>query len=149
MKSSKSFQFSLKWLLILVFTAAIAIWIAKPGDLVTANFEITNNGLQLDNQGLVNGKLGYRYSRVTADGSSEYFDFLCLIEKLNQKKLLDLKPGQRFKMRYRLDDFGPLKKQNVYTLFLTNELQIKAEYLKDYENLPKYTEIIIYGDEEL
>ena len=96
----------------------------------------------------MHGQLGYRYSRVTADGTTEYFDFLCLIENLNQKKLLDLKPGQRFRMRYRLDDFGPLKKQNVYALFLTKELRIKEKYLIAYENLPKYTEIII-GEEEL
>ena len=127
-------RFSLKWLLIAVAVMAGVMWLATQLGMVTAHFEIKENSLRLQGD-TVAGELSYRFARPQADKAPETYFFVCSIANLSNPELLDLKPGVKMKVRYRLYDVGPFKKQNPYEMFLIDELGIPKEHLKGWAYL--------------
>ena len=143
-------RFSLKWLLIGVAITAGVMWLATQLGMVTAHFEIKENALELQAD-KVAGELTFRYARPRPNLAAETYFFVCSITNLSQPELLELKTGDKMKLRYRLYDVGPFSKQNVYEKFLTDELGIKKEYLKGWAYLEGPTgdwiEVIVNGSE--
>ncbi len=131
-------RFSLKWLLVAVAMSAVVLWLTTQLGMVTGHFEIKENLLQLQGDSVA-GELTYRFARPRADDAPETYYFVCSIANLSNPKLLDLKPGDKMKVRYRLYDIGPFKKQNPYEMFLTDKLGIKKEYLKGWAYLEGLT----------
>lgn len=127
-------RFSLKWLLIAVAIMAGVMWLATQLGMVTAYFEIKENSLQQFGN-TVAGELTYRYARSRTDNEPETYYFVCSIANLPNPELLELKPGDKIKLRYRLYNVGPFKKQNPYEMFLIDSLGIKKEYLKGWAYL--------------
>ena len=133
-------RFSIKWLFIFITLAAIGMVLVTQVGMKTAHFEITGTSLEVNEDGLVNGMLTYRYSRVRLDDMpTEYFDFVCKIANLDQSELAELKKGDKTKLQFRLYDVGPFEKQNVYNMFVTDFLKIKKAHVKEVVVLSDYT----------
>lgn len=144
MKTGKP-RFTIKSLFMAITVSAIGMVILPQIGMVTAHFEIVDNILEVDEDGLVNGRLLYRYSRVRSDMPTEYFDFACAISHLAQPELAKLKTGDKTKLRYRLYNVGPFKKQNVYNMFVTDFLGIDPEHVEGFVIMKGWTEIEVNG----
>ena len=137
-------QFNLKWLLVLVAITACLVWSVTQLGMVTAHFEIKENFLESRGDSVI-GRLWYRFARTRENAAPEYFDFVCTISNLKRPQLLELKTGDKFRLRYRLYDIGPLKQQNPYTMFLTDKLGIDKDLIKGYANFDGWTEVVVVG----
>ena len=139
-------RFSLKWLLIIVAVSAGLMWAATQLGMVTAHFEIKKNKLRREGNSVV-GQLEYRYSRPQPNMAPETIYFVCSITNLPQPDLLDLKEGDKWKLRFRLYDVGPFKKQNVSEMFLTDKLGFDQDDIQGYVEYENYVQVVINGSD--
>lgn len=138
-------NFSLKFLMFGVVVASVLMWLATQYGKVEAQFEIVSCDLNRASGGHLDGSLQWRYARVKANGNIERSDTLLTVENIQSGKMVGLKSGDQFKVRYRLSDLGPIKKENPYVLFMTQELGIEKDEIVGFIQMDGWSEVVVRG----
>ena len=112
-----SIRFSLKWLLVLVALVGASLAIATQIGMGTAEFEVWANELDLNERGLVKGRLCCGYMG-TESNSPEPWPFDIEINNVKERKLTRIQPGEKIEIRYRMAALWPLKKQDPFEMYL-------------------------------
>ena len=137
------FSFGLKWLLLLIAVSAVAMWSVTQLGTTVATFEITGTQLTESSRGRVSGPLAYRFSRMDAEGTTIYGDFLCSISNLNQPGLVGIANGRKYRVRYRNRAWWPFQREDPHRKFLTQALKIDGDEIVGYAIMEGWTEIVI------
>ena len=136
-------RFNLKWMLIAVALAGIAMALVTQIGMGVAEFEVWENNLSLNEDGFVEGELRLGYE------GDEYFGttwpYACKMTNISRPGLLELKPGVKTRVRYRMNALGPLKKQEPCACFLTRNLGINQSDIVGYVTFKGGTEVVING----
>jgi hypothetical protein len=136
-------RFNLKWMMVVVAFAGAAMALVTQIGMDVAEFEVRENNLSLNDDGLVEGELSLGYESDEFHGAS--WPFECKMTNISLTSLLDLKPGSKTKVRYRVSDLGPLKKQEPCAYFLTRHLGINQSDIVGYVTFKGATELVING----
>ena len=141
-----NFRFGLKRLLFAIGLAAILLAVVTQVGIVEAEFEVWENNLHLNDQGLVQGelRLGFQ-SDEYRDKAAWPFDFK--IKNVADRSLLSLQNGTKSSIKYRLKKFGPLKVQEPCRVYLTRVLGLDAESIVGYVMIKGRTEVVIDGSQ--
>lgn len=110
----------------------------------TARFEVLETDLWIDD-GYLNGSMSFRCSRLNENNNIEYSDSVLRIEHLGDTSMQNLKAGDEFFVRYRHRDFGPIKKENRYVIFMARELGILKDEIVGFVQLEGWAEVVIRG----
>lgn len=110
-------RFNLKWLLALVTVIGAIFAIATQVGMGTAEFEVWANELELNERGLVKGRLCCGYSGTESDSAAPW-PFDIEINNVEETDLTRIKPGKKIEVRYRMIELGPLKKQDPFQMYL-------------------------------
>jgi hypothetical protein len=137
------FRFNLQWMLIAVALAGVALALVTQIGMGIAEFEVWENNLSLNDDGLVEGELRLGYEGDEYYGTTWPYD--CRITNVSRRSLLDLKPGIKTRVRYRISALGPLKKQEPCAYFLTRSLGINQSDIVGYVTFKGGTEVVING----
>lgn len=140
-------RFRLRWLLLLMIPFALAAWLVTQAGMQIGHVKIVWADLRLDENGNVDGQLQWRFSRAD-DYSFHYADFVCQFSNVPHPELVDLEVGDRTRIRYRLNDVGPLPRQDPYRTFLNQRLGIRDEEIVGSVKMEGWTEILIRGVKE-
>lgn len=138
---------SLRWLLVIVAVAAGLMWVITQAGMKTALVEVKSCELRTDEQGLVRGRFTWRFQELK-DGTAAYSDFLCSVSRLDNDAVKRLREGDRFRLRFRDTQIGPLPKSDKYGLFLTESLQIDDSEIIGWTIFEDYVEVVIAGQGE-
>lgn len=114
------------------------------GTVVRARFEVLDKDLFIED-GYLNGSISFRCSRLNGQDNIEYADTVLRLSNVEDTRMMDLKPGDEFFMRYRRRAFGPLKAQNRYVKFMQKELGILEEEIDYFMQLDGWGEFIVTG----
>ena len=138
-------SFSLRTLLLLMALAAVGcFFISKYYVVHRARFEILETDVALE-EGSVNGAVSVRCSRLNDLDNIEYADVVIYIQNISDTRVLDLKEGDEFFVRYRHNDFGPVKAQNRYFLFMDRELGIRRDEIDYFVEYSGWGEFHVSG----
>jgi hypothetical protein len=129
--------------MILVAIAAGCLYLYQ-GTIVRARFEILDKDLVIED-GYLNGSLSFRCSRLNDKNNIEYADTVLQLRNIGDTRMMDLKPGDEFFLRYRESGFGPLKAQNRYLKFMKKELGILEEQIDYFMQLDGWGEFVVTG----
>jgi len=110
----------------------------------TARFEILETDLQVED-GYLNGSMSFRCSRLNERDNIESSDSVLKIANLADTSMQNLKAGDEFFVRYRHRDFGPIKKENRYVIFMVRELGILKDEIVGFVQLDGWAEVHIRG----
>lgn len=136
-------RFHLKGLLVLIGLLAIALALVTQIGMGTAEFEVCENNLRLDENGLVKGSLLLRYEGDEYAGTT--WPYECKLNNIDRQELLGLKLGLKQRVRYRMAALGPLKKQDPCAIFLTRRLRIQPLEIVGFVTYQGETEVVING----
>lgn len=137
-------SFSLRSLFVITLLAIIAsIWFQRHTD--RARFEVLESDLRIEN-GYLSGSMSFRCSRLNERGRIETADTVLRVEHLADTRMMDLKEGDEFFVRYRHYDFGPIKRENRYVIFMVSELGIHKEEIVGFVQLDGWAEVHIRGE---
>lgn len=109
-----------------------------------ARFEILDTDLQVED-GYLSGSLSFRCSRLDERDNIEYADTVLRIDNIADTTMDGLKSGDEFFVHYRERDFGPLKHENRYVIFMVRELGILKEEIVGFVQLDGWAEVVIRG----
>lgn len=129
--------------MLVVTVTAVGLYLYQ-GTVVRARFEVLDKDLYIED-GYLNGSISFRCSRLDDQNNIEYADTVLRLKYVEDTRMVDLKPGDEFFMRYRLRDFGPLKAQNRYVEFMKKELGILEEEIDYFMQLDGWGEFIVTG----
>ena len=138
-----NFRFNLKWMLIAVALAGGAMALVTQIGMGVAEFVVWENNLSLNVDGLVEGELRLGYEGDEYYGTT--WPYECRITNISHRGLLDLEPGSKTRVRYRMTALGPLKKQEPCAYFLTRSLGIHQSDIVGYVTFKGGTEVVING----
>ena len=130
-------------MLIAVAIAAVGLALVTQVGMAIADFEICENNLILNEDGFVEGELRLGYEGDEYYGTS--WPYECRMTNVSRRELLDLKPGSKIRVRYRMTALGPLKKQEPCAFFLTRSLGIRQSDIVGYVTFKGGTEVVING----
>ena len=136
-------RFNLKWMLTAVAAAGVALALVTQIGMGVAEFEVWENNLSLNEDGLIEGELRLGYEGDEYRGTT--WPYACRLTNINHRGLLDLKPGSKTRVRYRMNALGPLKKQEPCAFFLTRRLGINQSEIVGYVTFKGGTEVVING----
>ena len=138
-------SFSLRTLLLLMALAAVASYFIAPYYVVhRSRFEILETQLELED-GFVNGAVSFRCSRLNELDNIEYVDVIVYVENISNTRMMHLKPGDEFFIRNLNRDFGPLKAQNRFHLFMIRELGIQSDEIDYFIEYSGWGELHVKG----
>lgn len=109
-----------------------------------ARFEVLETDLHLDG-GYLSGSVSFRCSRLNERNNIEHADTVLYVEHLRDLSMQSLAAGDEFVVSYRHRDFGPIKKQNRYVIFMTRELGILKEEIVGFVLLAGWAEVHVRG----
>ena len=138
-----SIRFNLKWMLFVVALTGIAMASVTQIGMGVAEFEVWENNLRLNEDGLVEGELQLGYEGDEYLGTT--WPYACRLTNVSRPGLLDLKPGSKTRVRYRMTALGPLKKQDPCAYYLTRSLGISQSSIVGYVTFKGGTEVVING----
>ncbi len=138
-----TFRFNLKWMLLTVALVGTALALVTQIGMGIAEFEVWENNLRLDADGLVVGDLRLGYQGGEYYGTT--WPYECQMNQIRLPDLLDLRPGLKTRIRYRMTALGPLKKQDPCGCFLTRCLGINQSDIVGYVTFKGGTEVVING----
>ena len=136
-------RFNLKWMMISIALIALSMAAVTQIGMGVAEFEVRENNLRLNEDGLVEGELWLGY-----EGDESYsglWPYDCKMNNVSEIALLDLKPGSKTKIRYRIAALGPLKKQEPCAIYLTRSLGINQSDIVGFVTFKGGTEVVING----
>lgn len=125
------FRISLKKLLICVGLAAVLLAIATQIGVGTAEFEILENELELNEDQLVSGRIWGNFVGHDLPKPNE-LPFVCEVRNINRPNIIKIQPGQKNEIQYRVKDFWLMKKQDPFEIYLTRHLGITADQIEGY-----------------
>ncbi len=137
-------RFSLKTLLIVMIVAAVGCWLVDRHTSDRARFEILETELRVED-GYLNGFISFRCSRMNENNNIEYDDTVLYVKEIADARLVSLKAGDEFFLRYRHRDFGPIARQNRYAMFLVQELGFRKKDIGPSIQMDGWSEILIRG----
>ena len=143
------FRFKLKSLLVIVTLLSILVAVSTQIGTTDAHFEFIENDLTVDDRGRVNGKIRWSFrDRFHQETKAWLFD--CTVNHLPlepevYKRLISLSPGAQRTIRYRYRELGPLKKQDPFANYISQDLGIDAAFIKGYTMFDGWTEVTING----
>jgi hypothetical protein len=137
-------KLSIKGLLFAVTVIAIGIIIGNHLITGQARFEISHNGLELNDENLVEGYLQWTYTG-TEHKSDEPWPFVCEIKNVDRPSLLQIKTGMKSKINYRAVKLGPLKKQDPYLIYFERVLGIPKSSVIRFAITKTETRVYIQG----
>ena len=137
-------RFSLKRLLIVVAMVGVLFAVATQIGMVESEFEVWENNLRLNSDGLVQGdlRLGFESELYGEDAWPVEFK----INNVSDGDLLGLQEGTKNKIKHRAKGFGPLKVQEPCQLYLTRVLGLDADSIVGYVSIKGRTEVVIDGN---
>ena len=138
-------RFNLKWMLVFVALVGVAMAMVTQFGMGVAEFEVWENDLRLNDDGLVEGGLRLGYEGDEYYGTT--WPYQCRMTNVSQRELLDLKLGQKTKVRYRINSLGPLKKQEPCSYFLTRSLGLNRSDIVGFVTFKGATEVVINGQQ--
>ncbi len=136
--------FSLRTLFVLMLLAVIGSLLVQRSITDRAHFKILETDLDVDG-GYLSGSISFRCSRFNQYDNIEYADTVLRIEHLADTRTMDLEAGDEFSLRYRYLDFGPIKKENRYVLFMVRELGIRKDEIVGFVQLDGWAEVLVRG----
>lgn len=110
----------------------------------TARFEVLETDLYVED-GYLSGSMSFRCSQLDDRDNIEYADTVLRIEHLSETSMENLVAGDEFFVRYREKDFGPIKKENRYVIFMVRELGIHKDEIVGFVQLDGWAEVHIRG----
>ncbi|MFK7768538.1 MAG: hypothetical protein AB8B55_15050 [Mariniblastus sp.] len=138
------FRFTLKRMFIAIAIAGLVFAVTTQIGMDIATFEIWENDLTVNHQGLVQGQLRWGFV-APGKPKDQPWPFVCRINNVDQRKILKLKPKTVNEIRYRVSDFGPLKQQDPYKIYISQVLGIHEDKIVGFVMIKGRTEIIIDG----
>lgn len=133
--------------MLLMALAAVGSYFVQQYIVDRARFEILDKELFVE-EGLLNGSLSFRCSRLDEWDNIEYADIVLHVSHLANTDMMDFESGDEFFVRYRERDFGPLKRENRYVIFMIRELGILEEEIDYFVQLDGWGEFIVSGKSE-
>lgn len=130
-------------MLLAVALAGLGLALFTQIGMGSAEFEVWENDLILNDSGLVEGELLLGYEGDEYSGTT--WPVECKISQVDRPSLLDLKPKSKYRITYRVTTFWPLEKQEPCALFLTRCLGIKKVDIVGYVTFKHGTEVVING----
>lgn len=143
---SRMFRISLKKLLIVVGLAAALLALTTQIGMGTAEFEVLENGLALDNGQLVSGRLWGNFTGHDLPEPNK-LPFVFEIRNINRPDIVKIQSGQKNQVRYRVKPFWLLKKQDPFQIYLTRHFGISADQIKGYVWTKLNAQVVIDGTE--
>ena len=139
-------RISLKKMLILVGLAAALMAVATRIGMGTAEFEVLENGLELDDDQLVSGKLWGHFVGHDLPMPNE-LPFVFEVRNINQPKIVNIQSGQKNEIQYRVTPYWPLKKQDPFQIYLTRHFGVSADEIEGYVWTRAGARVVIDGTE--
>lgn len=143
-RRKRAFRFSLRTFLLAAVVAAGLIAVLDRSVTRRARFEIKESYLKVDG-GFVNGVIYYRCSQLNSWNNIEYSDSHLYVKNLADTRMVDIKVGDEFFVRYRNWGFWPLKKENQYLIFMQRELGIDEGEVEGFVHMDGWTEVHVKG----
>lgn len=137
-------SFSLRTLFVLMLLSVIGIFLIQRHITNRARFEVLETDFSVDG-GYLSGSMSFRCSQLNQWDNIEHADTVLRVEHLGDLSMQNLQAGDEFFIRYREFDFGPIKKQNRYVMFMTRELGILKEEIVGFVQLDGWAEVHIRG----
>lgn len=142
-------RFKLRSLLIVVAVVAISFGVLTRVGTSNAQFEFIENSLVVDDQQRISGKIRWSY-RDEIRNETKAWQFICSVKNLklnpeNYRRLLAYQPGDQTNVNYRYLGFGPFKKQDPFTYYVSKKLGIDEESIVGYAWFDGWTEVVING----
>lgn len=135
--------FSINRLLLWVAFAGIVFAVWTQVGFEGAEFQISENELQLNEDYLVAGELwGYMGEELP---SKNQWAFVCEIRNAERTALLNLKAGKKNRIRFRSKPIWPLKKQDAFRVYLTKTLGFRSNQIIGFVRTNKGTKVVIDG----
>ena len=125
------FRISLKKLLICVGLAAALLAIMTQIGMGTAEFEILENELSLNEDQTVSGRIWGNFVGYDLPKPNE-LEFVCEIRNIDRPSIVQIQPGQKNEIRYRVKEFWPMKKQDPFQIYLGRHFGIKGDQIEGY-----------------
>jgi len=178
------FRISLKKLLICVFLAATLFADATRIGMGTAEFEILENELELNNESdpdyekLVSGRIWGSFvgrdsrgpwsrlisyikpakldelnreflfeRRFVSWPDLQELSFVCEVRNIDRPSIVEIQPGQKNEVRYRVTEFWPLKKQDPFQIYLNRYFGISGDQIEGYVWTKAGARVLIDGTE--
>lgn len=138
-------RFNLRALILVVSLLSLALAIVSQVGLRVANFELLENNLALNTEGVVQGKMSFQCTTNEYPDSNWMFE--CNVVNLQQPEILGLKPGVSKKLRYRAVALGPWRKEDPYSLFVTRGLKIQKSSIVGFVTYETGAEVMINGQQ--
>ncbi len=140
------FRISLKKMLVLVGLAAALLALTTQIGMGTAEFEVLENELKLNEDHLVSGRLWGNFVGHDLPKPNE-LPFVCEVRNIDRPKIIQIKSGQKNQIQYRVTPFWPLKKQDPFEIYLKRHLGITSDQIEGYVWTKAGARVVIDGTE--
>jgi len=138
-------RFNLRALILVVSLVSFGLAFVSQVGMRVANFELIQNNLALNADGLVQGKMSFRCTTNEYPDSNWIFE--CNVVNLQKPEILKLKPGALRTLRYRGVALGPLVKEDPYSKFVTRGLKIQKSSIVGFVTYETGAEVMINGQQ--
>ena len=120
--------------------ALVLIYVVESGKR-NADFKVVTNDLKISDSGLVYGQLECSYFGPNAAGRP----FLFSLDKIAQRSLIELKPGDSHRVSFQYAPVWPLKKQDPFLRYIERGLRIDPDCIQGYVMTDENTQVILRG----
>jgi len=124
-------RITLKKMLFLVGVAAALLAVATQIGMGTAEFEIVGNELELDDDQLVSGTLWGNFVGHDLPEPNEV-TFVFEIRNVKQTSIVNMQPGHKKEIRYRVTEYWPLKRQDPFEFYLNRHFGVSKAQTKGF-----------------
>ena len=138
-------RFNLKALILVISLVSLALAFVSQVGVRVANFELIENNLALNTDGLVQGKMSFRCTTNEYPDSNWMFE--CNVVNLQKPGILELKPGALRRLRYRGVAMGLWGKEDPYSKFVTRGLKIQKSSIVGFVTYETGAEVMINGQQ--
>ena len=135
-------KFNLKWLFLLLLVVALLMaWLTHYG-MSRALIKVTQVNLVQDDDEIVSGEILWRFSDLDRHVHRYVAGSFSNMQRLD---LMDIKPDDTFRFRYRSWEFWPFKRQPPSGIFLTQKLKIPKQQITGYLTYQHADAVVIDG----
>ena len=138
-------RFNLRALILIVSLVSIGLAFVSQVGMRVANFELIENNLAFNADGLVQGKMLLRCTTNEYPDSNWIFE--CNVVNLQKPDMLNLESGTLRRLRYRGVALGPWGKEDPYSKFVTRGLKIQKSSIVGFVTYETGAEVMINGQQ--